>query len=107
VYAGHDVEHLLDTYSLEQLAAHARWVMQYQVRMLNMLLAPLAGMGGHKWKPHNLDKPKKRDPRHHRNADYDTDEAKEAAFNAALNRRFRVREVRVSDAESSGEGSDE
>ena len=99
VYAGHDVEHLLDTYSLEQLGAHASWVMRYQVQMLNMLLGPIAGMQGAEWKPHKVDQQapnRPRDPKHHRNADYTDPAKKEAALEAAMSRRFRVKTVPAS-----------
>lgn len=100
VYAGHDLEHLLDTYSLEQLGAHARWVLVYQMQMLNLLIGPLVGMQGSNWKPHKIgDGPAqgKRDPRHHRNADYGNDlDAKEAALSVAMARRVRVRTAKAS-----------
>ena len=84
----------MDTYSLEQLGHHARWILRYQTEMLNLLLAPLAGMQGQEWKPHKVSDPakRKRDPRHHRNADYGDDlDAKESALNLAMARKFRVR----------------
>ena len=94
MYAGHDVEHLLDTYSLEQLGSHASWVMRYQVEMLNMLLGPVAGMTGADWKPHRVNQQaanRPRDPKHHRNADFTDPAKKEAALEVAMARRFRVR----------------
>jgi hypothetical protein len=97
VYAGHDLDHLLDTYSLEQLGHHARWVLQYQTKMLNLLLQPIVGMSGHEWAPHSVKARPRRDPRHHKNADYGEDlAAKEAALEVAMARRFRVRTVKTS-----------
>lgn len=99
IYAGHDVDDMLDRYSMQQLCSHAGWVMRYQVDTLNMLMAPLAGMMGHKWNPAKTDGPQprqRRDPKHHKNADYTDPEAKDKALMAAIGRRFRVRDVPAS-----------
>lgn len=107
VYSGHDLDHLLGTYSFDQLALMARASLGHQVKIMNMMLSPLHGMQGMGWKDHQVDKPqgpqRQRRPGEHRAADYDTAEAKDKALMQALaHAPVRVRSVKVSKDGDSG-----
>jgi len=52
--AGHDPDHLLTTYSFDQLALFARCTLGHHVRVLNMLLSPMLGSQGMEWTDHKV-----------------------------------------------------
>lgn len=102
VGSGHDLEHLLSTYSWDQLALQAKCVILNRVEMLNMIASPLVQALGGKYKPgkFNQSAPRSRNQRSFRMADHATDEAKENGLLRALGRVG----VRVRSAPSVGDG---
>lgn len=61
--AGHDQDHLLHTYSWEQLAQQAACVARYQMSVVEMLAEPMLAALGAKLKRGRVTRPTRRDGR--------------------------------------------
>ena len=92
--AGHDLDRILGLYTFDQVALMARCITGHHVRMLNLLLSPIAGSMGADYTPHRAPSSpsRRRDPRGYRSADYSTPESKEAGLlNAFAKAGIRVK----------------
>lgn len=110
VHAGHDPNHVLSTYSFEQIALHGRLIIQHDIATIDMVMRPLLGAAGFGFKSPKVDdgSKKTKDPRDRpgsfRMGRHDTDAAKEAGLLQALSGKVRVRTVVTSGKADGGEG---
>jgi hypothetical protein len=107
IAAGHDLNMLLDRYSWEEIGLMAEMVLRDRYGTIESLLSPLLGMSGAEYKPASVEsktgkRARKKDPRSHKNADYDTDADKERALMGSLSRMG----LRVKTVQASGESGD-
>lgn len=80
--AGHDFDHLISTYSWEQIAAMAGMVAIHQSNQLDMILMPVAKLAGAKYKPAREQRRKMADKKARRATQ--TPEERDAELMAAL-----------------------
>ena len=98
--AGHDPDHLLSTYSFDQLALFARAVLSHHARMLDLLLRPVLGAQGVEWKDHKVPRPTtRRGPR----TDAEQDAREQALLRSLAASPLSVRTVRTSGGDTGAE----
>lgn len=106
--SGHDLDHLLNTYTWDQLALQAKCVLRSRVQLLNLIIGPMVGSTGSTWKEHTVKgaakrkrAPASKGTRQFYQGDAPDPEAKEAG----LLRAFARAGVRVRSVPSAGSGS--